>query len=779
MQVALAVHGHFYQPPRENPWTEEVSRELSAAPFHDWNERIAAESYRPNAFARVVDEWGRVEAVVNNYRYLSFDVGPTLLPWLEENEPETYDRIVVADAEGGGGMAQAFIHLILPLATEREMRTQIRWGLADFEHRFGRRAAGLWLPECAVNAEVMAVLADEGVAFTVLAPGQARRFRPLNGGDDQWTDGIDTTQTYRWVHPGGQGRAVDVVFYDGGLSHSLAFEMTGLSSQAFLDRVEASAPAGLVTVAADGETFGHHHRWGERLLAHALTVEAPRRGLPVTTVEGHLRDHPPAFEVEIHESSWSCAHGVGRWREDCGCSTGGQPGWNQQWRAPLRQALDSLRSVVDAVWERRGAELKDAGVALDEYVRVMIGAVDRDEFARSHTAAGADLVAALTLLELQRHAMAMYTSCGWFFNDLAGIETQQVLRYAGRVIDLLVELGEPDPEPAFLEVLAKAESNVADEGNGAQIWVRHVVPARVDAARVVAHLALIELLEGHGPPRNIGAYIVTVADHDHASRGTVSICSGGIELEHRRTGRRSRHVYAAVHLGGLEVLGATRAADVGRDEKDLTVFRDAFNAGAPVTELLRRVSEDFGPLEFDLSAALPDAAEQILVSAARKLSDRFAEAYERLFADHRHTLVSLAAAGYELPPVLRAPAELALAIRFESSVLAAVATGSSSPRDYRDALNAAREAEASGVRLDVPAAVAALERLLVDAIEGIAFDDRAADHVAEALAVINLINDLGVTVPFERAQEWVYEATRIAPPSPGLRLLAAALGLAQ
>ena len=755
-------------------------REASAAPFHDWNERIAAESYRPNAFARVFDEWDRVVAIVNNYEHLSFDVGPTLLPWLERHDPQTYERIIDADRRGGGGMAQAFIHLILPLADERDARTQIRWGLADFAHRFGRPATGLWLPECAVDERTLAVMAEEGVQFTVLAPGQAARWRPLDG-DGDWTEGaIDTRRPYRWRHPDDAALGLDIVIYDGGVSHAAAFEMATMTSQSFLDRVQAAAgdvDNGLVTVAADGETFGHHQKFGDRLLAHALTVEAPSRGVRVTTVAEYLTDTRPEQQVQVHESSWSCAHGVGRWRDDCGCSTGGQPGWNQRWREPLRNALDHLHQRAAEVFERRApAVLRDPWVARDAYVSVLIGASGREDFAAAHVVG--DPVEAFTLLEVQRHAMAMYTSCGWFFHDVAGLETVQVLRYAARLVDLLDELGEDPDLATFLDILEKAESNDSTEGNGRDIWARHVMPSRVPAERVVAHAALVELLEQKGPATTLGGYRIAVAHHDHACRGAVALCSGQVDLEHIRTGRRTRHVYAALHLGGLEVLGATRPADDRRDGEDLAGLHAAFASGASVAQLIGQLIASFGPDEFDLGSALPDAGEQILQSAAQRLSDRFAAAYTRLFEDHRPTLESLAAAGYPLPPVLRAPAELALARRFEREVLEAIAAGATNARDYLGALEAAREARASGVALSTPTASKALEDLLLRALgpAGSPMDD---GQLATAIGVVNLIHDLGVPVATDRAQERVYDALRADRVTPALRLLAASLGLAQ
>jgi hypothetical protein len=739
-----------------------VPREPSAAPFHDWNARIALEAYRPNAFARVLDERGRVVAIVNNYEHLSFDFGPTLMTWLEEHAPEAYERVLEADRRHHGAVAQAYYHVILPLATERDVRTQVRWGMAEFEHRFGRRAEGIWLPETAVNDAVLRVLAQEGIGFTVLAPAQSRT--PL-----------DTRVAYTWVDPLDPDRTVDLVFYDGGLSHAVAFELSGLDSQELLDRVQAAAgdAGGLVTIAADGETFGHHHHWGDRLLAYALAVEAPKRGVEVTTLAAHRRDAPPEATAEVVESAWSCAHGVGRWKEDCGCSTGGEPGWNQQWRAPLRAALDVVREAVDDAFERRGASaLRDPWAARDDYVRVLLGDDDRASFAARWVTG--DEVEAYTLLEATRHAMAMYTSCGWFFNDLAGLETVQVMRYAARAIDLLVELGEPSPLEACLAVLEGGESNVPEEGDGRDVWRRHVEPARVDAERVVAHLALVELLEGREPAQRVASFDVAVNDHGHRDGGALSLCWGAVALTHRRTGRRTEHVYAAIHLGGLEVLGATRPphADPLADEAAFGRLRTAFRDDAPVTTLLRLVSDGFGPSEFGLGSALPDAADQILQGAAESLTDRFTQAFDQLFSDHRPTLTALAVAGYQLPPELRAPAELALARRLDAAV--AAAHGSSSPSDYEAAISVAREARRNGVVLDAAGARQAIDRLILAAVE------RALAEPARLVDVRNLLvvaGSLGMVPEVGRAQELVYDAMTADPDRAGVVDLAAALGL--
>jgi alpha-amylase/alpha-mannosidase (GH57 family) len=757
--VTLVVHGHFYQPPRENPWTEEVSVEPSAAPFHDWNARITAESYRPNGWARVLDERGRVAEIVDNYEHLSFNVGPTLLSWLQVHAPDVYERMLEGDRAGGGAIAQAYNHAILPLCDERDALTQIRWGLADFAHRFGRPATGLWLPETAANDAVLALLVEEGVAFTILAPGQAVAVRPLDarGDDGAWVDVRDGSvvggRPHRWFHPDGE-RSMTLVFYDGGISHDLAFGLTGLSTQELLRRVRDAAGDGSpVCIATDGETFGHHHKFAERALAYAFAHEAAANGIAVANANRLVGDAPPTHEVRIHESAWSCAHGVGRWKEDCGCSTGGEPGWSQAWRAPLRAALDVVRNHGKEVFERRAAAvLRDPWAARDAYIDVVLGPTTIDGFLAEHAPASLDddqQVEAATLLEAQRHALLMYTSCGWFFNDLAGIETIQVLRYAARAIDLLDQLGEADGLlERFLDVLGDASSNVPEEGDGRTVWANHVEPARVDAERVVGHLALVTLLQDGELPTTLAGYDVDAHPHQEAERGGLRGVAGAVVLRHRRTRRRSDHVYAAVHLGGLEVFGATRPVDPARDPQEFAELAQAVAEGARVSTLLRLIAERFGPREFGLDSALPDAAEQIVTRAADDLADRFAGTYERLYGDHRPMLSALVRAGYPLPTELRAPAELALARRFE----AAVADGR-----YDTAADIAEAARRGGFTLVTPRAVATIERTLLAAVEA-AVADPEPETVGAALDVLRLARHLDLQLDLDRAQEAVYTA---------------------
>jgi alpha-amylase/alpha-mannosidase (GH57 family) len=489
---SLIIHGHFYQPPRENPWTGQIENEPSAAPFRNWNDRIKAECYRPNAWARIFDHEGRILKIVNNYELLSFNFGPTLLSWMELNHPRTYQRILMGDqlsqqrSGHGNAIAQGYNHAILPLANARDLRTQIRWGLADFAQRFGRAAVALWLPETACNEEVLEALIEAGMRFAILAPQQAARVRALGAASWQEVkaETLDTSQAYSFLHRDGSGRAIALFFYDGRASSGTAFDNALTSSKTFLDRLKESRGETLVHIATDGETYGHHFRFGDLTLAHALSSEASRVGFSITNYSAHLAEHPPRMEVllatgdEDRGTSWSCAHGVGRWYRDCGCSTGGEPGWKQTWRGPLREALDLLRDHAAAAFEAtRGGLFRDPWKVRDEYIQVL-GGREPEEWLAEHGVERRSRTAALSHLELQRCTLLMYTSCGWFFNDPSGIETVQILKYAALALDHMQRLGLQPPTESFLARLAKARSNRADRGNCADIFQKEVEPLR-------------------------------------------------------------------------------------------------------------------------------------------------------------------------------------------------------------------------------------------------------------------------------------------------------------
>lgn len=742
-----------------------MPRQPAAAPFHDWNARITAECYRPNGWARVLDDHGRIVSIVDNYRRLSFNMGPTLLSWLERHAPETYGRILDADRAGRRAIAQAYGHAIMPLCNDRDLRTHIRWGLADFRHRFGREAEGMWLPETAVDDRVLAALAEEGVRFTILAPGQIASIRPRGGDGWRALDGGTPSPpgTLRWCHPADPTLGVDLVVYDGPLSHDVAFG--GFPSQVVVDRIVGRPPGDLVSVACDGETFGHHHAYADRGVAYALAIEAPRRGVALPRLADWLADHPPTHEARVRLSAWSCTHGVGRWLHDCGCHTGGEAGWSQAWRAPLRAAFDQVREAAVAAFDRRGpAVLHDPWAARDAYVDVLVGAIPVEQFAERHVRGGGDgdVAAALTLLESQRHALLMYTSCGWFFNDLAGIETVQIMRYAACCLDLLADLGEDAPVDAVLATLAGARSNDPEEGDGRRVWQRHVEPSRVDPARVAAHLALTELLAGngggaadvadHGAGR-VDGYEIVREEHDAVRRGGVRVCAARVAVTHRRTRRTTRWAYGAVHLGGLEVFGAVRPAG-DDDAAEVAALAGAARCGERVTTLLRMVVDRFGPREFGLESALPDVGDDLLRATAQGLADRFVAAYDQLRADHHHTLAALAVADTPLPPELREPVELALARRLEAAV--AACNGSTDAAAYLVVRRLVREAQEEGVRLSSPAAAAALSRAVGRAVNA-ATDAPGETTVDTAVGMVALTRGLALDVSLDRAQERVYD----------------------
>ncbi|HEX7828626.1 MAG TPA: DUF3536 domain-containing protein [Thermoanaerobaculia bacterium] len=670
----MTIHGHFYQPPRENPWLEAVETQDSAFPYHDWNARITAECYEPNASARILDDHDHIRSIVNNYASISFNFGPTLLSWLEVASPETYAAILDADRASrerlghGAAIAQAYNHVILPLANARDKRTQVRWGLRDFEHRFGRKAEGMWLPETAVDVASLEALAAENVAFTILEPHQAARWRNL--GESAWHDAnghIDPTQPYVCKLP--SGRSIVIFFYDGPISRAVAFEQLLARGELFAHRLagafhEHRAHTQLVNIATDGETYGHHHRFGEMALAYALQFIEKQGLAKLTNYGAHLAQYPPMHEVEIVErTSWSCAHGIERWRSDCGCNTGGSAGWNQQWRGPLRSALDWLRDEVASLFEREGAKvLRDPWLARDHYIDVVL---DRSEtsvarFLASHAVEGARVTTVLQLLELQRNAMLMYTSCGWFFSEISGIETVQVLHYAARVIQLAKQLSGIDLEQPFLTRIVRASSNLPEKGNGRLIYEREVAPSRLDLSRVAAHYAVLSLFDTFDDDTRIYCYEVTRREFEIRKSGRARLAIGTIEVRSTITHESARFDLAALHLGETELTGGVR---LSRDASDFDALRQQLDGamepgGLPA--VIRIIDTHFGETPLSIRSLFRDEQRRVLhdlilatleeaESAFRQLHER----YDPLMRFH-HRL------GVPLPKVLQTAAEFDL-----------------------------------------------------------------------------------------------------------------------
>jgi hypothetical protein len=571
LPIALVVHGHFYQPPRENPWSDELEREPSASPFHDWNQRIHSECYRANAFARIHDRAGRISAIVNNYQRMSFNFGPTLVRWMERYDLETHARLAAADAEqlgrlgSGGGVAQAYAHPILPLASPADRQTQVLWGLADFRRRFGRRAEGLWLPETAANAATLETLIEAGLTYTILAPEQVAAVRaPKAEWDSVDRDTVDTGRAYRWYHRDGSGRYLTVAVFDGPLSRAVAFSDATRDAASFVAAVNASGARTrtnqppLVLCASDGELFGHHKKFADLSLAFLTFVEAEKHGITPTNLGAYLRAYPAEWEMALAEgpdgrgTAWSCAHGVGRWWRDCGCSmTGPEHGWNQKWRTPLRQATDRLNEVAADLFEDQGAQLLvDPWGARDAYGDVVDGSRAArleliEHFATPKLLADGDAgrARALLLLEVERAVLMMYASCGWYFDDIAGLEAGLVLRLGAYAADLMTQAGAVVPTGEILDILASAKSNLPSGVTGADLFVR-ASGDRITHAHALAQVAFTLLSRSPTEARldTLGHSVAisgTAVDAPPARPGTVAgitQVTGQARVTNQRTG---------------------------------------------------------------------------------------------------------------------------------------------------------------------------------------------------------------------------------------------------
>jgi alpha-amylase/alpha-mannosidase (GH57 family) len=631
MERYLCIHGHFYQPPRENPWLEAIELQDSAYPYHDWNERITAECYAPNAVARILDSENRIVKLINNYSKISFNFGPTLLSWLEAKAPAVYQAILDADRESqqnfsghGSALAQVYNHVIMPLATRRDRVTQIRWGIADFERRFKRPPEGMWLAETAVDLETLELLASDGIQFTVLAPHQAARFRKI--GENSWTEidgsAIDPSRAYRQTLP--SGKTIALFFYDGPIARAVAFEGLLSHGEEFIGKLlggfatERNWPQ-LMHIATDGESYGHHHRFGDMALAYALEQIEAKQLARLTNYGEFLAQHPPTHEVEVVEkSSWSCAHGIDRWWSDCGCNSGGHPHWNQAWRTPLRDALDRLRDEVAPRWENvAGALFKNPWAARDAYIDVILdrSAENLDKFFARHAAqplTASEQTTALKLLELQRQALLMYTSCGWFFDDLSGIETVQVIQFAARAVQLAEELFGDGFEEPFVERLARAESNLTEHGNGRNIYETMVRPARVDWERVGAHYAVSSLFAGYPAQAKVYCYRAEQKTFQAFTAGKAKLAVGRINLVSEITTESNALVFGALHMGDHNVNGGVRPFLGEEVEAYLASELAEPFSRADFPEVIRLMDRRFGVSNYSLRSLFRDEQRQLL-----------------------------------------------------------------------------------------------------------------------------------------------------------------------
>ncbi len=757
MSALFCIHGHFYQPAREHPWLEAIEIDDSAAPAHDWNARIATECYAPNAAARILDGSGRIDRIVNNYATISFNVGPTLARWIEQSAPDLYARIQQADRQSaaarghGNAIAQPYNHMIMPLASARDKLTQVRWGIADFVSRFGRRPAGMWLPECAVDRATLDVLAACGIAFTILSPHQAARVRALPDGEwvDAHQDLLDVTRAYRCVPS--VGRHIVLFFYQRTPSREIAFGSLLQSGEHLANHLLGLtgevAEGRLVHVANDGETYGHHHAYGEMALAYAVQMIEGRGGR-LTNYTAFLDQYPPTHEVEIHDfTSWSCPHGVERWRSDCGCRM--RSDWHQRWRAPLRGALDWLKAEVDTLFDEAGAEVfYDPWAARDAYIDVVL---DRSEasvrrFLGTHglrPTQPEDRTAALRLLEMQRHAMLMLTSDGWFFDEVSRIETVQLLRHAARVMQIAGQCGR-ELESAFVDRLRPAESNLAIYTDGAAVYDRLVRPAAVDLRRVAAHYAITSLFTSYPDETNLYAFHIARKESQRLVRGPHSLLIGRVSITATVTAEAHDVSYAVVHVGGTDVHGCV---EVGWDELRHRAFADGLAGvfeGSTVTELVRQMDDIFGRQFYTLRDLFTDERRHVLARLSEETVQRLEDSYRRLFHESRGLMAAVRDADVPLPREFLVAAEFILVQDVRRAITAPGVLSAT-------AWDAVTEAGSWGIALPQEM----FEPLIRDRIERhLRHADGlfVMDNLAEVHRTLDFARDAGVTVNLWQAQ---------------------------
>jgi alpha-amylase/alpha-mannosidase (GH57 family) len=687
MERYICIHGHFYQPPRENAWLEAIELQDSAYPYHDWNERVTAECYAANAGSRILDGEGYIKQIVNNYSKISFNFGPTLLAWLETSAPEVYQAIIEADKESqqnfsghGSAIAQVYNHIIMPLANSRDKYSQVFWGIRDFEHRFGRRPEGMWLPETAVDLESLDILAELGIKFTVLAPHQAVRVRKI--GTDIWDDvtgsEIDPTMAYRLNLP--SGRSISLFFYDEVIARKVAFEDLLKSGENFAHRLveafsEERSWAQLVHIATDGETYGHHHRFADMALAYAIDYIEDNHLAKITNYSEFLAKHPPGYEVEINENtSWSCPHGIERWRSDCGCNTSRNPRWNQAWRAPLREALDWLRDTSAPRYEEKAGQfLKDPWNARNDYIEAVLdrSAENIQRFLNEHVTRElneADRIAVLKLLELQRNAMLMYTSCGWFFNDISGIETVQVIQYAGRVVQLAQELFGDDAEPHFLGILERAKSNIAEQGDGRRIYEAFVRPAVIDLTKVTAHYAVSSLFEEYSEQAKIYCYNVDLEDYQTFTAGRPKIVVGRAKVTSEIIQESSVLSFGVLHFGDHNVNAAVREYQGDEAYQQMVQEVTQTFCSADFTEVIRLLNKHFGVSTYSLRSLFRDEQRKVLDYILESTLSEIEASYRQLYEHHFPPMRFLSELGNPVPKAFHAAAEFILNVDLQRAL---------------------------------------------------------------------------------------------------------------
>ena len=767
----LCIHGHFYQPPRENAWLEEIETQDSAAPYHDWNARICAECYGPNALARVLNAKGELTDLVDNYAHISFNFGPTLLSWMQAHAPQVYRAVLESDKQSvenfsghGSAIAQVYNHMIMPLANARDKETQVKWGLADFKARFGREPEAMWLAETACDTPTLEVLAAHGMKYVILAPGQCARVRKI--GEKNWTDTsgakVDPKRAYLCNLP--SGKKIALFFYDGPVSQGIAFSDTLKSGENFARRLMSTysggAEAQLMHIATDGETYGHHQKFADMALAYCLKYVQGLPDVHLTVYGEFFENFPPQYEAQIFEdSSWSCFHGGERWRADCGCNSGGHPGWNQKWRAPLRKALDFIRDEMAKDFDARGREyFKDPWAARNDYIELVLdrGLDAQHKFFLRHATETAwrDRSTALMLLEMQRNAMLMYTSCGWFFDEISGLETVQILQYAARALELKRKTGGADIEPEFMRMLQAAPSNIKDLKNGAVVYERFVKPSAMPATKVAVQLVLQDLPGEEAAPS--GAYVCDVSDYRcervHESGG--HLCYGSMKLKNRVTLEEDEVAFAVCQSHDTRLTcGASSARDINAAETFDALTRAARQGGFDAAhEEIRKRFQDIYPF----TSLFKDAQRRVIDHVLEAISQKTDEEFTRIFEQQYPAVRGLKYIGAPLPQAFTTVADFVLTADIKAEL-------ARDPVDINALEELMDDVRTLGLQTDKAQVNAAAGEKLMQYVRDFCQDPAALPAAVKTVEFLNYMEIFGFTPDTSQAQQQVFKALQSLP----------------
>ena len=682
----LTIHGHFYQPPRENPWLESIELQQSANPFHDWNERVNSECYNPNSFAKIVDNNNKILDIINNYEKISFNFGPTLMSWLEIHAPYTYERIIRADVDSaqecsghGNAIAQVYNHMIMPLANKRDKITQVIWGIEDFKYRFGRMPEGMWLAETAVNDETLEVLVDQGIKFTILSPFQAKGYRKF--GEQDFVDvswgSIDPARPYRYFIKSNPEKYIDLFFYDGAISKSVAFDELLKDGNKFFNRLKDGVSnlrnyPQLINIATDGESYGHHTKFGDMALAYVLRMKAKGEDFKITNFGEFLEKFPPQYEVDIiQNSSWSCCHGVGRWKEDCGCSTGAQQGWNQQWRKPLREALDYLRDELSVIFEQNGSKyFLDPWGARNKYIQVILDRSDLviKKFLKEvmKPEEQENLAPALKLLEIQRQAMLMYTSCGWFFAEISGIETTQIMKYAARAMQLAADFSDKDIETEFLNILDRAKSNIPELGTGKDVYEIFVKPSIITMKQIATLWAVDSLYSDVEEETELYCYKVKQHSYRKVDKGTTHLLVARVEVQSYITLEKADYELVLLQFASGDFHCSIKEFTHGDQYLDLQKELVQTYMLYPLTEIIRLIDEKFGKEYYTLKDIFIERRRKILRDSLKDKLVNFSMLYRQVYEEGKSSIYNLQSLGLAIPSEFKIAAQYILNEEFNN-----------------------------------------------------------------------------------------------------------------